>query len=149
MAQFKFKLQPVLRQRELVEQQCQRDLAVVDAERQVVANELKRLDETVRTALADLRQNQLVGEINLSFLAAHRRFMLAMQRQGVLTAQRLAEAQKKVDVNRMRLSEAAKQRRMIEKLREHQQTTWVEATASQGNCRNGRDFDADEQREFA
>jgi flagellar FliJ protein len=126
MAQFKFKLQAVLRQRDLIEQECQRDLAIVEHERAAIAAELKRLDDTVRVALADLRQNQLVGELNLSFLAAHRRFMLAMQRQGADQVQKLDEAQKKVDAARIMLAEAAKQRRIIEKLKEHQQAAWAE-----------------------
>jgi hypothetical protein len=37
MAQFRFKLQPVLRQRELIEQARQRDLAVAEALRATVA----------------------------------------------------------------------------------------------------------------
>ncbi len=127
MSQFKFKLQAVLRQRDLIEQECQREVAVLDAQRASVAAELRQLDETVRNAVADLRQNQLVGDLNLSFLAAHRRFMLAMQRQGVVLVNKLDAAQKKVDAARVKLAEAAKQRRIIEKLKEHQQTAWADA----------------------
>ena len=127
MAQFTFKLRAVLRQRDLLEQECQRDLAIVEAQRVVIQTDLKRLDETVRAALADLRQNQLTGELNLSFLAAHRRFMMAMQRQGALQVQKLDAAQKKVDAARVKLAEAAKQRRIIEKLRDQQHAAWAEA----------------------
>jgi flagellar protein FliJ len=53
--------------------------------------------------------------------------MLAMQRQGAAIAQNLEEAKKKVDAERTKLAEASKQRRIIEKLREHQQTAWQDA----------------------
>jgi flagellar FliJ protein len=127
MAQFTFKLQAVLRQRELLEQECQRDLALVEADRVAVQTELKRLDDMLRAAVTDLRDNQLRGELNLSFLAAHRRFILATQRQTALWLQKMEAAQKKVDVVRLKLAEAAKQRRIIEKLRERQQAAWAEA----------------------
>jgi flagellar FliJ protein len=127
MAQFTFKLRAVLSQREMIEQGRQRELAVVEADRVAVQLELKRLDDTVRAAVADLRENQLTGKLNLSFLAAHRRFILATQRQGVLLLQKLDAAQQKVDAARAELAEAAKQRRIIEKLRERQQAAWTEA----------------------
>jgi flagellar FliJ protein len=127
VAQFTFKLRAVLRQREVVEQGCQREVAVLEADRVAVKAEMTRLDETLRAALTDLRQNQLRGELNLSFLAAHRRFMFAMQRQAAVLIQKLDAAQKKVDAARVKLAEAAKQRRIIEKLRERQHATWAEA----------------------
>jgi flagellar FliJ protein len=127
MAQFTFKLQAVLRQRDLQEQECQRDLALLQADRVAVQTELKRLDDTLRAAVADLRQNQLTGELNLSFLAAHRRFVLAVQRQTAVWLTKLDAAQKKVDAARVKLAEAAKQRRIIEKLRERQHAAWAEA----------------------
>jgi flagellar FliJ protein len=129
MAVFHFKLHAVLRQRELAEQGCQRDLAVAQAARAVVQAELARLEEAMRAALADLRQNQLVGSLNLSFLAAHRRFILAMQRQTAVQLQKMQEAQSKVVAEQARLAEAAKQRKVIEKLRERQHAEWAEAIA--------------------
>jgi flagellar FliJ protein len=129
MAKFNFKLHAVLRQRELVEQECQREFAIAQAEKARQLAELKRLDDTVRLALADLRQNQLVGQLNLSFLAAHRRFMFSMQREGVLQLQRVEEAGKKAEAARLKLAEASKQKKIIEKLREKQQATWAEALA--------------------
>jgi flagellar FliJ protein len=129
MAQFKFKLQAVHRQRELLEQERQRDFAVVQARLVLEQQELKRLDETVRLAVTDLRENQLVGRLNLSYLAAHRRFMLAMQRQGLAQLVKVDAAKKLVDAARVKLLEAAKQKKIIEKLRERQETEWKQAAA--------------------
>ena len=125
MAKFIFKLEAVLRQRDLVEQQCQREMAVAQGELVLVQAELKRLDDVVKTAVNDLRQNQLVGVLNLSFLAAHRRFMMAMQKQGLLQLQRVDTAKEKVAGVRVKLAEAAKQKKIIEKLRERQHAAWL------------------------
>jgi flagellar protein FliJ len=129
MAQFKFKLQAVHRQRELLEQERRREFAVAQGKLVLEQQELKRLDETVRLAVTDLRENQLIGPLNLSFLAAHRRFMLAMQRQGLAQLAKVDAAKKVVDAVRVRLLEAAKQKKIIEKLREHQELEWKEAAA--------------------
>jgi flagellar FliJ protein len=129
MAQFKFKLHALLRQRELAERECQRGFAVAQAALVAEQQELKRLDETVRAAVTDLRNNQLVGSLNLSFLAAHRRFMTAMQRQGMAQLQKVDAAQKAADAARQILMEAAKQTKIIEKLRDKQLEVWQAATA--------------------
>src|SRR4051812_44637659 len=107
MAKFVFQLQGVLRHREIVEQEKQRAFATAAAAKAAAQAELKNLDESVQRALADLRANHLTGSLDLSFLAAHRRFMLAMQRQGLNLVQKLQEAQKKVDTAQAELAEAA------------------------------------------
>src|SRR5947209_18464341 len=124
MPKFTFQLQGVLRHREMIEQEKQRAFALAQAERAAAQAEIKRLDETVQQALADLRANHLTGSLDLSFLAAHRRFMLAMQRQGIELMQKLQAAQKKVEAAQIELAEAAKQRKIMEKLRERQQARW-------------------------
>jgi flagellar export protein FliJ len=129
MAKFVFPLQPLLAHRERTEQERQRDLAIVAAELVSARFELQRVEAGVRDALDDLRQNHLVGKIDLPYLAAHRRFMLAMQRQGAVKAQAVKVAQAKVDAAQRLLAEAAKQRKAIETLREQQRDRWADAQA--------------------
>lgn len=128
MAKFHFPLDGVLRHREMVEQEKHRAFSVARAEKEKIQVEVRALDEAVRRALADLRANHLTGPLDLAFLAAHRRFMLSMQRQGLTLLERLQEAQKKADAAQVELAEAAKQKKLLEKLRERQQTRWAEAT---------------------
>jgi flagellar FliJ protein len=129
MAKFDFQLEGVLRHRERVEHERQRDCAVAQAQRTKAHDALKNLDERVQLAAKDLRDNHLIGEIDLSFLAAHRRFMQAMQRQGLALMQEYQLAGKKVAVAQAALAEAAKQRKILEKLRERQKTRWALALA--------------------
>ena len=128
MASFTFQLDPVLQQRKLVEDQRQRELAAVQAEYGELERQLRSLDLEVQTSEADLRSNRLTGRLDLSFLAAHRRFTLAMQRKAVALAQQMAAVRKRVDDARAALVEAAKQRKIMEKLRERRQAQWSEET---------------------
>ncbi|MBC8109384.1 MAG: flagellar FliJ family protein, partial [Anaerolineae bacterium] len=91
--------------------------------------ELKRLDDALRSASEDLRQNHLTGAIDLSFLTAHRRFLLSMKRQGVGVVQTIAAAQAQVDDARRKLADAAKQKKVIERLRERHLMRWKEDQA--------------------
>ena len=129
MAKFVFKLEPLRKQRKREEQDKQRLLAHKVARLVELQNELTKLDQSLKSASEDLRKNHLTGSIDLSFLTAHRRFLGAMQRQGLHVAQQIAAAQMHVDEARKHLAEAAKQRKVIEKLREKQFERWREDLA--------------------
>ncbi len=129
MARFVFTLQPLLAHRQRIEQERQRDVSVVGNELAAAEAEQARVATAVQDALNDLRANHLTGPIDLNYLAAHRRFMLAMQRQQVERAERVRVARAKVDAAQKRLAEAAKDRKAIETLREQQQARWAEGQA--------------------
>src|SRR5688500_14358638 len=124
MAKFDFKLEGVLRHRKNAERERQRELALVQAQLTRIEKQLRELDQDVQQASGDLRQNRLVGRLDLNFLAAHRRFVGAMQKKGMTLIQRMAVFQKQVDAARKALVQAAIQRKAIEKLREKQQQRW-------------------------
>jgi len=124
MAKFVFKFAGVLRQREYVEDQRQRELAVVQQEMTRLQAELRQLNDSVQSSTDDLRTNHLTGRLDLNFLGAHRRFMLAMQRKAMGLVQQIAAVQKRVDAAQAALAEAAKQRKIMEKLRERSLERW-------------------------
>jgi flagellar FliJ protein len=124
MAKFVFKLQAVLRQRKHVEQDKQRQLAQRQSKLLELQNLLLQMQQTVQNSNEDLRQNRLVGRLDMGFIAAHRRFLTGIQRQAVAMAQKIALAQRAVDDARAELAEAAKQRKIMEKLRERQLDRW-------------------------
>src|SRR2546427_10351392 len=97
MAKFIFKLEVVLRQRKHVEAEKQRDVAARHKLLAECMEELRDLQDRVRGATEELRQNPLVGELDMSFLTAHRRYMLASHRQAMAIAQKIATAQKAAD----------------------------------------------------
>src|ERR1700722_19924413 len=120
MARFIFKLEGVLRQRKAAEQQKQRELANIQGRMTALQAELQAMDLSVQTATEDVRRNRLTGPLDMSFLAAHRRYSFAMQRKAMELAQKMAVVQRDVEAARAKFTEAAKQRKVIEKLRERQ-----------------------------
>jgi flagellar FliJ protein len=124
MATFRFNLQAVLRQRELAEQQRQREFAEVQREYAALEAELRAMDESVKSATDDLRDKHLVGRISVEYLSAHRRFTLAMQRKAVEHAQRMSAVRQRLDTARAALVEAAQHRKAMEKLRDKRRDDW-------------------------
>ena len=124
MAQFTFTLDGVLRHRKHVEQDCQIELARLQQQVREAENELRQLDQSLNGSLADIRQNRLTGKLDLGFLAAYRRYVASVQRKGAVIAQRMALIQRQVETARQALAEAAKQRKIVEKLREKQFERW-------------------------
>src|SRR3954451_17302168 len=125
MATFHFPLDGVLRQRKLAEDQRQRDLAAVQAEMAALEAELRAMDQEVQGTTADVRANRLTGRLDLNYLAAHRRYTLAMQCKALGVAQRMAAVKVRLDEARKALAEAAKQRKILAKLRERREAEWA------------------------
>jgi flagellar FliJ protein len=124
MAQFKFNLHAVLRQRERIEEQRRRELAEVQARYLAMEAQLRAMDDEVRAVTDDLRQNRLIGRVDLNFLSAHRRFTMAMQKRALVLAEQMAPVKQAVVAARAALVEAAKQRKIMEKLREKRLADW-------------------------
>jgi flagellar protein FliJ len=124
MARFVFKLDAVLRHRKMIEEQRQRELGAVQTVLAEMQAQLRAIDETTKGVSDDVRNNRLTGKLDMTFIAAHRRYVMAMQRKAVEIAQRMAAQQQLVDAARKNLAEAAKQRKIIEKLRERQHERW-------------------------
>lgn len=124
MAQFVFHLEAVLRHRKNTERDRQRALAEVQALMTPLQNRLDELDTTVRQSVADIRQHRLTGVLDMAFLAAHRRFLNASQKQAIEIAQQMAKLQLKIDAARRDLAAAARDRKIIEKLKEKQYERW-------------------------
>lgn len=125
MPKFNFKLAAVLRHREMIEEQRQRELGLAQTEMAKMQAELNALDATAKGVSEDVRTNRLTGKLDMSFLAAHRRYIVAIQRQAMELAQKMAKQQIVVDAARKQLAEAAKNKKIIEKLKEKQQERWT------------------------
>ncbi|MCC7349358.1 MAG: flagellar export protein FliJ [Phycisphaerales bacterium] len=127
MPKFSFQLEGVLKHRKHIERLRQRTLAEAQSQMTQLQAQLRQLDETARQAGVDLRQNHLTGRLDMNFLAAHRRFTLASQRQALALAQKMALVQRQVLEAQSALAHAAKQRKVIEKLRERHHERWSTA----------------------
>lgn len=126
MAVFRFKLEGVLRHREHIEREHQRAVSELLARMTAMQAELKVLDDTVSQSTEQLRTSHLTGRIDLGYLTAHRRFMLATHAKAAALMQQMARLGQQIDEARQSLAEAAKQRKIIEKLKEKQFDRWRE-----------------------
>lgn len=124
MPKYVFQLDALLRHRKHLEQERQRDLAVVQGKMSRVQDELNQMNETLAVAMRDLRENRLVGRVDVHFLAAHRRYILATQRKAHAIAQEMAQIQREVDEARTALTQAARDHKMVDKLREKHKARW-------------------------
>lgn len=124
MPKFEFNLEAVLQQRTWVEREHQRQLGVVLARLAELEGELQRLDTTVKGSTAELREGRLTGPIDLAFLAAHRRFVLATERRAREIMQRMSLVTRQIEEARRLLVEASRARKVVEKLRERKLAEW-------------------------
>jgi flagellar FliJ protein len=124
MARFVFQLQGVLRHREQVEREKMRIVAEAQGRLTALETELRALDQRVQDASKNARENHLVGVLDMAFIAAHRRFMNSAQRQAMELVQTMGKAKQQLGEAQKHLLEAAKQKKIIEKLREKQHARW-------------------------
>jgi flagellar FliJ protein len=119
---FTFKLEAVLEQRKHVERQRQRDVAAAQHKLLQVQAELDAMSAVKRASAKELR----LGKISVATLAAHQRFAAATRHKGAALNRSLVEARRELDAAQLALIEAAKQRKVMEKLREREHARWAE-----------------------
>jgi flagellar protein FliJ len=124
MPQFVFKLAAVLRHRELAEKEKQRDYALALAQQQQLEDQLAALNRSMQATNDDIRQNHLVGRLDVNFITAHRRFLLGVQRKAMDLVNAIAKARLQTETARVALAQAATQRMTLEKLRDKQRQRW-------------------------
>ena len=123
MAGFTFKLQGVLEQRKHAELQRQRDVASAQQALLKLQAELDALAAVSRSSAAELRS----GRLSAAALAAHQRFVLSMRHKTSALKEQHAQAGRELTDAQAALTEAAKQRKVMEKLREREHAKWAEA----------------------
>ena len=128
MPRFIFQLDAVLRHRERIEQDRRRDLSSAESEMVRLQGQMRAIDDDV-LANADAVKRGLVGRLDMNYLAAHRRYMLGMQRRSAALAQQMSLQQAAIDRARQALAEAARQRKVLQKLEERQRRRWSDALA--------------------
>jgi flagellar protein FliJ len=127
MPRFVFQLDGVLRQRRHVEHEKQRELALAQRRMQELQEELRDLNDGVAASTEDVRREHLSGPLDMSFLMGHRRYLIEMQRKALALMQRMALAQRQVEQAQETLAGAARNRKIIEKLREKHHDRWLAA----------------------
>ena len=123
VARFTFKLEAVLEQRKHVELQRQRDVATAQQKLMRLGAEIDALAAVARSSAAELRS----GHLHAAALAAHQRFHVSVCHKARALKEQRADAGRELADAQAALTEAAKQRKVMEKLREREHAKWLDA----------------------
>lgn len=127
---FQFRLQPVLDQRERVEQEKQLRVAELERERIVIETKLRQCQQDIHNARMDLR-SRLGGVgggggvmVVIPEVRAQAGASLHLEARARQAAMELAGAYRRVERARLELMRAATERRAVELLREKRREEW-------------------------
>ena len=124
MPRFTFKLEPVLKARKREEQERQRAVAGIEAER-------LRLEQTLRLHQANIAAGKdalragLVGRLDPGVLRLEAAGTMQVLRKAQQTLIELAGLHKRLEAARAELVEASRRRRAMELLREQRMAQWI------------------------
>ena len=120
MARFRFRLQPVLRQRELAERDEQLVVAEIERDRMRLEERLRGMQQEIDGEQDELNRIIGNGSVNPMHARAQSAAILAKRAQAQRVAKELALVYKRLEKARGELALAAMRRRSMELLRDNQ-----------------------------
>jgi flagellar FliJ protein len=117
MAKFKFKLETVLKVKIRVEELRQKELRVAEIQRDQARRQLLQRQAEVAQALNNFRED-LTRRIDVREAVNYDRFLRWLNKQVELAAAHLEQCERQVAEARNKLIEAAKERQILDKLKE-------------------------------
>lgn len=123
MALFHFKFDLVLRQRQMEEDRCQRELAKVLRQRMIFQTQLRQMQETITTSKRGLASG-LIGRVDLAQVASFARYSGQVAQRAQQLVLRLATLEKQIEQARQQLLRATRARQALELLRQRQYDRW-------------------------
>ena len=124
MAKFRFKYEAVLKQRQVAEEQAQRELAVHLRERGRIRDQLTGMQQSVRDSKQQLSAG-LVGHVDVERIREFARYSGQVTLQAQHALGELAQVEQRAEAARAALAEAMRQRKAIEVLRDKQYQHWL------------------------
>ncbi|MHB1158428.1 MAG: flagellar export protein FliJ [Phycisphaerales bacterium] len=123
MARFEFQLEPLLKHRQMIEDEAQRALAMGMRERMILENELRRHQETIRDD-KQLMGQALVGRVDVPRIRTHAIHVAQVAVRAQQIGFRMVELNRRIEKARVELVEAMKQRKAVELLKDKQFRRW-------------------------
>ncbi len=125
MARFEFRLEALLAHRQQIEKEKQRRLAKIQQDIHAL---VQQIQETQRRIVAEdrtLGAKELTGKLDMQYIAHEKRFVGNLHMKVILGTQKLAAMEQTLNAARAELLQAAKARKVIEKLKEKQRARWI------------------------
>ena len=124
MARFEFRLEALLAHRQQIEKEKQRRVAAVQQEIQAMVRHIQETQARIAAENRTLGSKELVGSLDMQYIAYEKRFVGNLQVRIVLAMQKLAGMEQQLNGARAELLAAARDRKVIEKLKEKQLARW-------------------------
>ncbi len=124
MATFRFKYEAVLRQRQAIEDECQRELAKHLRHSSIIRNQFTRMQQTVRDSKQQLSDG-LVGSVDVERIREFARYSGQVTVQAQQAVTQLSQIERRIQKARADLTEAMRQRKAMEMLRDKHYKQWV------------------------
>ena len=122
---YKFSLEPVLKYRKLLEEDIQKDFAVL--KRQLLDEKVRLSNfEQVRDRFSGELQQKQVKSISVSDILLYTDYLQEVSKEIKKQSEKILEAEKRVDQKREELVGAMKNRKIIDRLREKGLKTHVQ-----------------------
>jgi flagellar FliJ protein len=121
---FKFPLEALLEHRQQIEKEHQRIVAKIQQDAQALVRDIQQAEARIVAENKTLTGEKLVGTLDMQYIALEKRFVGNLHMKIALTMQQLAAMEKKLAAARVELLAAARNRKVIDKLKEKQLARW-------------------------
>ena len=135
-ARFEFRLEALLTRRKQIEREHQLKVAQIQQQIQVLMRQIQDAQSRIVEENGRLSVKELVGHLDMQYIARQKRYVGNLHVQIILTMQRMAAIEKTLTTARAELLEAARSRKVIEKLREKQFARWLAELERQQAAQN-------------
>lgn len=123
MAKFTFRFQTVLKHRQRIEQDCQRELARLLRLRMILLDQLRQMQQGIRQSKQELA-GSLLGRVDLDQITQFARYSSQLSYRAQEFLLRLAGVEKEIEAARQRLIKATAARKALELLRDRHLAQW-------------------------
>lgn len=128
-AKFKFSLEPLLDVRKEAEKEKQRKVGKIQQEENELLGKIRSMEQTIRDQTRFLATQKLTGTLDLTYITQGKVYVGNLNFRIIQTMQQLAGVRQRLNLAKAELLEAAKARKVIEKLKEKQYHRWQEEQA--------------------
>jgi len=126
---FKFSLEPLLDVRKEAEKEKQRKVGKIQLEENELLGKIRHMEQTIRDQIRFLATQKLTGKLELTYITQGKAYVGNLNMRIVQTMQQVAVVRQRLNAARAELLEAARARKVIEKLKEKQRLRWQEEQA--------------------
>src|SRR4051812_9981198 len=121
---FEFRLEALLEHRRSIEKEHQRTVAAIQQQIQAIMRQIQNAQMRIAMENRTLTSEKLVGSLDMQYIAHEKRFVGNLHLHIAVTMQKLAGVEQTLAAARAELLQAAKARKVMEKLREKQLARW-------------------------